>query len=208
MLSDLAAIYTCSTPGTRIRYNLLRDVSRRDYGGWGIYPDEGSHDILIEKNLIYGCQDGALFAHHNRNIIAENNILALNRDAQLLERGGIGGFRADLPRAIYKSTTRTEVPWGAYGDEHSAATCVHSTATSTGNATGEPPMFRPEKFHPVANRSEQDQRNSLVADPLFVDPEKGDFRLRPRTLQQQRLDSEPWDFSAVGPRPPGSVKSK
>ena len=36
MLSDLAAIYTCSSPGTRIRYNLVHDVSRREYGGWGI----------------------------------------------------------------------------------------------------------------------------------------------------------------------------
>ena len=49
MLSDLAGIYTCSTPGTRIRYNLVHDVSRRDYGGWGIYPDEGSHDLLIAE---------------------------------------------------------------------------------------------------------------------------------------------------------------
>ena len=60
---------------------LVHDVARRDYGGWGIYPDEGSHDLLIRKNLVYRCQDGALFAHHNRNITAENNIFALNRSA-------------------------------------------------------------------------------------------------------------------------------
>ena len=42
MLSDLAGIYTCSTPKSRIAFNVVHDVTRRDYGGWGIYPDEGS----------------------------------------------------------------------------------------------------------------------------------------------------------------------
>ena len=96
MLSDVAGIYTCSTPGSRIRYNRVHDVSRRDYGGWGIYPDQGSHDLLIQKNLVYRCQDGALFAHHNRNITAENNIFAFNRrgpNRALRHRR----VRADLP---------------------------------------------------------------------------------------------------------------
>ena len=96
MLSDLAGIYTCSTPGTRIRYNLVHDVSRRDYGGWGIYPDEGSHDILIQKNLVYRCQDGALFAHHNHNITAENNIFALQSQGTSRARR-YWRVRADLP---------------------------------------------------------------------------------------------------------------
>src|SRR6516164_676611 len=66
MLSDLAGIYTCSTPKSRVAFNVVHDVTRRDYGGWGIYPDEGAHDLLIRQNLVYRCQDGALFAHHNR----------------------------------------------------------------------------------------------------------------------------------------------
>jgi len=37
VLSDLAGIYTCSTPGSRIAYNVVHDVTRREYGGWGIY---------------------------------------------------------------------------------------------------------------------------------------------------------------------------
>ncbi|MEO8268318.1 MAG: right-handed parallel beta-helix repeat-containing protein [Aureliella sp.] len=64
MLSDLAGIYTCSTPTSRIRFNVIHDVIRRDYGGWGIYADEGSHELLIQKNLVFRCQDGGLFAHH------------------------------------------------------------------------------------------------------------------------------------------------
>jgi hypothetical protein len=56
MLSDMGGIYTNSvSPGTRIRYNVVHDVRCREYGGWGIYDDESSSDILIEKNLVYRC---------------------------------------------------------------------------------------------------------------------------------------------------------
>ena len=52
MLSDVAGIYTCSTPDSRIAYNVVHDVTRRDYGGWGIYPDQGSHELLIRSTVI------------------------------------------------------------------------------------------------------------------------------------------------------------
>ena len=115
MLSDLAGIYTCNTPGTRIRYNRVHDVSRRDYGGWGIYPDQGSHDLLIQKNLIYHCQDGAVFAHHNHDVTAENNIFAFNHQAQV-ERGGIGGFELTCRRNLIYYTEGKAV--GDYGSGH------------------------------------------------------------------------------------------
>ncbi len=46
--------------------------------------------------------------------------------------------------------------------------------------------------------------HSLVADPLFVDPEHGDFRLRPGSPAGQ-IGFEPWDLSGVGPRPSAAV---
>ena len=129
MLSDLAGIYTCSTPKSRVAFNVVHDVTRRDYGGWGIYPDEGAHDLLIRQNLVYRCQDGALFAHHNREITAENNIFALNRGGQV-ERGGIGGFELTCRRNLFFYTEGKAV--GDYGREHTGATCAPSTATCTG----------------------------------------------------------------------------
>ena len=194
MLSDLAAIYTCSTPGTRIRFNLVHDVSRREYGGWGIYPDEGSHDLLIEKNLVFHCQDGALFAHHNRNITAENNIFAMNHAAQL-ERGGIGGFELTFRRNLVYYEEGSAV--GSYGDEHCGRDVCAFDRNIYWNVAGKPPTFGPKSFA-TWQATGQDQ-NSLLADPLFVNPEKGDFRLRPNS-PAAKIGFEPWDFSAVGPR--------
>jgi len=195
VLSDLAGIYTCSTPGTRIRYNLVHDVSRRDYGGWGIYPDEGGHDILIEKNLVYRCQDGALFAHHNRNITAENNIFAFNRTAQI-ERGGIGGFELTCRRNLVYYKEGKAV--GDYGSGHCGRDVCAFDRNLYWNTSGQPVLFG-DKTLAQWQAAGQD-KNSITADPLFMDPRNGDSRLREGSPAGQ-IGFEPWDLTAVGPRP-------
>ena len=201
LLSDLAGIYTCSTPGTRIRYNRVHDVSRRNYGGWGIYPDEGSHDLLIQNNLVYRCQDGALFAHHNQNITAENNIFAFNRAAQI-ERGGIGGFELTCRRNLIYYQEGAAL--GSYGIENSAPNVCAFDHNIYWNVSGDPVLFGSKSLVEWQARG-QDQ-HSLIADPLFVDAAQGDFRLRPGS-PAARIGFEPWDLSIVGPRPP-SMESK
>jgi hypothetical protein len=194
MLSDLAGIYTCSTPGTRIRYNVVHDILRRDYGGWGIYTDEGSHKLLIEKNLVYRCQDGALFAHHNRNITAENNIFAFNRTGQI-DRGGIGGFELTCRRNLVYFKEGQAV--GAYGNRHCGRDVCAFDRNLYWNASGRPVLFGDRTL--AQWQAAGQDKSSVIADPLFVAPEKGDFRLRPNS-PAARIGFEPWDLSDVGPR--------
>ena len=195
ILSDLAGIYTGSTPYSRIAYNVVHDVSRRDYGGWGIYPDEGSHDLSIQKNLVHHCQDGALFAHHNRDITAENNIFALNRGAQV-ERGGIGGFELTCRRNLvyYLEGKAT----GDYGSAHCGRDICAFDRNLYWNASGQPILFASQSFSEWQATGQD--KGSLIADPLFVDPAHGDFTLRQGSPAAQ-IGFEPWDMSAVGPRP-------
>lgn len=194
MLSDLAGIYACSTPGSRIAYNVVHDVSRRDYGGWGIYMDKGSHDLLIQKNLVFRCQDGALFAHHNHDITAENNIFALNRGAQV-ERGGIGGFKLTCRcNLIYYMEGRAI---GDYGSAHCGRDTCEFDRNLYWNASGQPVLLAGQSLSGWQAMGQD--KDSLIADPLFVDPAHDDFRLRPGSPATQ-IGFEPWDMSAVGPR--------
>jgi len=194
MLSDLAGIYTCSTPGSRIAYNVVHDVVRRDYGGWGIYPDEGSHDMLIQKNLVYRCQDGALFAHHNHDITVENNIFAFNRGAQV-ERGGIGGFELACRRNLIYYQEGKAV--GDYGSERCGRDVCAFDCNLYWNASGKAVLFANKSFSEWQATGQDTY--SLIADPLFLDPAHGDFTLQSDSPASQ-IGFEPWDSSAVGPR--------
>lgn len=195
MLSDVAGIYTCNTPSTRIRYNRVHDVSRRDYGGWGIYPDQGSHDLLIQKNLVYRCQDGALFAHHNKNITAENNIFAFNHAAQV-ERGGIGGFELACRRNLIYYKEGKAI--GTYGIGNSGPNVCAFDHNVYWNASGKPVLFGTKSFSEWQAAGQD--KDSLIADPLFVEPDKGDFRLG-QGSPAAKIGFESWDLTAVGPRP-------
>jgi hypothetical protein len=193
----VAGIYTCSSPHSRIRHNVVHDVARRDYGGWGIYPDQGSQDLLIQKNLVYRCQDGALFVHHCRNITAENNIFAFSGQA-LLERYGVGGFELTARRNLFYFHEGRAI--GSSGIANSGTDVCVFDSNLYYNDSGQPVMFGDKTF--AEWQAAGQDKNSLVADPLFADPNHGDFKLHsgsPATT----IGFEPWesDLEAVGPRP-------
>ena len=54
VLSDMGGIYNLGNArGTVIRGNHVHDVVSAVYGGWGIYLDEGSCEVLVEGNLVH-----------------------------------------------------------------------------------------------------------------------------------------------------------
>jgi len=178
--------------GTRIRYNVVHDVRARLGDNNGIYHDSGA-DILVEKNLVYNCTP--LHVHYTRNITIENNILALGGWAQVTRAGVFGvpmpeySFRRNI---VYLRQGRVVGSW-----DPSNRNCAYDRNLYW-DASGQPLSFGDKGLEEWQAASHD--AHSVIADPLFVDPEHGDFRLRPGSPAAQ-IGFEPWDLSEVGPRP-------
>src|SRR5579872_5078527 len=99
--------------------------------------------MLFQKKLVFRCQDGALFAHHNRNITAENNIFAFNSSARV-DRGGIGGFELTCRRNLFLYKVGKAV--GDYGSENCGRGVCAFDENLYWNASGRPILFGNRSF--------------------------------------------------------------
>ena len=85
VLSDMGGIYTLGvSPGSAEIGNVIFEVRAYEYGGWGIYPDEGSTGWRIASNLVWNCtcvsahSGGAFHQHYGATNLLANNIFAFS----------------------------------------------------------------------------------------------------------------------------------
>ena len=81
----MGGIYTLGIqPDTVISENVIYNVGCDEgaygYGGWGIYLDEGSSHVVVEKNICYDCDTSGIFTHYGRENVIRYNIFG-NGDA-------------------------------------------------------------------------------------------------------------------------------
>lgn len=190
-LSDMGGFYSLGMqPGTVVRNNVFHDIEGLHYGGWGVYFDEGSTDIVAENNLVYRTTHSGFHQHYGRNNVVRNNILALGRHAQLQ--------RSRLEEHL-SFTVEGNIIYGK-GEQF-----------LLGRWDGPVKLDRnlywrpdgPIRFGRLTFEQWQKQghdTHSLIADPLFIDPAKGDFRLKPGS-PAAKIGFKMPDFSTVGIRP-------
>ena len=190
VLSDMGGIYTLGpSPGTVIRNNCFHDVFDFLYGGWGIYLDEGSSGILIENNITYNTHSPGFRQHYGKENIARNNIIALATQAQ------VGRLRLE-PHLSY--TFEHNIVYWTEG------TLLGESWTDNNFKFDYNLYWNPDpkaiNFAGLSladwQKKGQDEQ-SLVADPLFVAPEKGDFRLKPGS-PAEKLGFKPIDRAQIG----------
>ena len=197
MLSDMGAVYTLGIQrGTVIRNNLIHDVNSFTYGGWGLYPDEGSTGILWENNIVYRTKSAGFHQHYGRENIVRNNIFAFGKEHQVMrtrDEEHVSFFFTNnivyldsgtLLGSSWKND-RFVIDHNLYFDTRSAAAPENLKFSG---ATLEKWQARGHDQH------------SLISDPLFVAPEKFDFRLRKNSPALKR-GFKPIDLSTVGVRP-------
>jgi hypothetical protein len=190
LLADMGAIYLLGgRRGTIVRNNVLHDINAVRFG-WGVYLDEGCCDVVVENNLVYRAAHGAFHLHYGRENVVRNNIFALGGDPQI--------YRSRHEEHQGFSVERTIVYWT------SGSPLTRSTAANVRfdhNVYGgiAEKGFRVSKMTWQQWRAAGQDKNSVIADPMFVDAAKDDFRLRPESPAKQ-VGFEPFDISDVGPR--------
>jgi len=188
-MADMGGVYTLGTlHGTRVCNNVIFNVESYGYGGWGLYPDEGSEGLLMENNLVYDTNDGSFHQHYGKNNIIRNNILACSRPHQVAvtrvephrsltfenniiywEQGTAIGYRSEATRVDWG----TNLWWNANGSVDFKGK-THKEWLDMGKDVG-----------------------GMVADPKFVDAPNRDFRLMDDS-PAMKMGFVPFDFEKVG----------
>jgi hypothetical protein len=196
VLSDMGAVYTLGIQkGTVVRNNLIHDVNSHSYGGWGLYTDEGSSDIVMENNVVYRCQSATFHQHYGRDNVLRNNILAFGKEHQLMRSreeehisfvftNNIVYFDSGDLLGSYWSNNNFRMDSNLYWDARPGAS---PASLKLKDATFADWQKRGHDLH------------SIIADPLFVAPGKFDFRLQ-RDSPALRLGFKPIDVNAAGVR--------
>ena len=192
VLSDMGGIYTLGqSQGTAIRHNCFHDVYSYSYGGWGLYTDEGSTDIVMENNIVYNTKTGGFHQHYGKNNVVRNNVLAFSRTHQVQRTREEKHLSFTFERNILLCTNGQVLGSNWRNEQYKVD---HNVYWVLGDEEAEFGGRDLEEWQATGQ-----DKHSVVADPRFVDAAKYDFRLKPDS-PALKLGFEPIDASTIGVR--------
>jgi hypothetical protein len=189
-LSDMGGVYTLgASEGTTVSNNVIHHIYSYDYGGWGLYTDEGSFGIVEENNLVYNCKNSGFHQHYGKENIIRNNIFAFNIRAQLqatrVEQHRSFTFTNNI--IYYSNGDLLSNNWKKI-DIITDNNCYWDTRTKD-------IRFSEQSFADW-QKSGKDV-HSVIADPLFVDPAGFDFHFKKLSVAK-KIKFVPFDYSRAG----------
>jgi hypothetical protein len=194
-LDDMGGVYTLGpSEGTTVSNNVIHHVYSSRYGGWGLYTDEGSTGIVMENNLVYKCKNAGFHQHYGKDNIIRNNIFALIKKSAV-EISKVEGHLSYTftNNIIYQENG--ELISDVWGRDNGTKIKVNFDRNCYWKA-GEPsPEFYELSFAEWQKLGRD--KNSIVADPLFIDPENLDFRFRNKRVAR-KIGFTPFDYSKAG----------
>ena len=193
-LSDMGGVYMAGSGfGNVVARNVIHGVDGMVYGGWGLYPDEGTEGVLYESNLVYDTKDGGIHQHFGRDNVIRNNIFAFAREGQ------VAITRPEPHRSwVFEGNI---VVWekgdafAKYRGTNGEKAIVDWKRNLWWRLDGRPDVFNGKKF--AEWQAKGKDVDGQYADPLFVDATRRDFRFRDLSVAA-KIGFKPFDFSQAG----------
>jgi len=191
VLSDMGGIYTLGpSEGTVVANNVFHDIYAYSYGGWGLYTDEGSTGIVMEKNLVHSTKTGSFHQHYGKENVIRNNIMAFSKlhqvQATRVEQHLSFTFEKNV--VLWETGPLLAGRWKEIN--------INMDNNCYWNAAGQDIQFAGLTLEQWRQQEGHDQ-HSIVADPGFVDAKNLDFRLKPNS-PALKIGFEPFDYAKAG----------
>ena len=203
-LSDMGGIYTLGVQkGTEISGNVIHNVAADEleggYGGWGIYLDEGSSNILVKNNLVFDCGNQSFHQHYGEHNVITNNIFAFSKTSQVIVTRNEGRTEMFLEGNIIvgnKQGIYSRVEEGKFVDNRNLYWdyTLLSSVVSVGGDTWDVGEMYPVKAMEVWGY----MNDAVYMDPLFRDAENFDFTLPVNSEACEKIGFTPFDYSTAG----------
>lgn len=179
-LADLGGIYLLGRQqGTIVSGNRIHDIQCFNYGGWGIYLDEGSSYVRIENNVVYNTQSESIFLHGGHDNVARNNIFAFGSSCILANSTHVhSGLLVEHNILV---TNQNPV--------YQKSMVLHTVASSHNlvyDVSDKAPVWKEDAGRSICSLEEWNVKygkdiDSVIADPLFRDLSAFDFTLLPNS---------------------------
>jgi hypothetical protein len=172
VLSDMGGIYNLGiSDETTFHHNHIHDIESFSYGGWGLYTDEGSSGVTMQFNLVHHTTSSGFHQHYGKNNVLRNNVFAYGGEAQVMRTRDEDHLSFTLERNILLANGRPLLGsnWNGDAKKFVLNRNVYWDEDGSIDFAGKP--FDEWKKKGI-------DAESVVADPKFTDPAKGDFSLK------------------------------